>query len=121
MRHAAAALAVAPDTVLANPGPIFEQWVGIELWKRLQYLGRGALTYHRTKGGAEVDFIVELGNRLLPIDVKWTEQPSLADVGSLRAFVKDHRRRVRKAYVVCRCPRRLELDDDITAVPWWEL
>ena len=37
--------------ICANPGPVFEQWVGIELWKRLQYLGTGKLHYLRTKAG----------------------------------------------------------------------
>jgi predicted AAA+ superfamily ATPase len=43
VRHAAAGLNPSPETVKANPGPIFEQWVGIELWQRRQYLGEGRL------------------------------------------------------------------------------
>jgi hypothetical protein len=34
-----------------------EQWVGVELWKRLTYLGDGSLSHFRTKDGAEVDFV----------------------------------------------------------------
>ena len=52
VRHAAAGLDASRATVRSNPGPIFEQWVGIELWKRLQYLGTGSLHYFRTKDGA---------------------------------------------------------------------
>jgi hypothetical protein len=55
VRHAAADLPLNTATVLGNPGPVFEQWVGIELWKRLKYLDTGRLHYFRTKGGAEVD------------------------------------------------------------------
>lgn len=79
LRHTAAGLAASPHTVLANPGPIFEQWVGIELWKRLQYLGKGQLYYMRTKDGAEVDFIIEHAGEIIPIEVKWTENPSSSD------------------------------------------
>ncbi|HEX5054398.1 MAG TPA: DUF4143 domain-containing protein [Planctomycetota bacterium] len=47
VRHAAAGLEPSRVTVEANPGPIFEQWGGIELWKRLQHRGgtsgKGAL------------------------------------------------------------------------------
>ena len=59
VRHATAGLNPSRDTVLAAPGPIFEQWVGLELWKRLQYLQDGTLSYLRTKDGAEIDFIIE--------------------------------------------------------------
>ena len=45
IRHAAAGLTPSLDTVRADPGPLFEQWVGIELWKRLHYLGTGELYY----------------------------------------------------------------------------
>lgn len=38
VRHAAAGLTPSGDLVNASPGPLLEQWVGIELWKRLQYL-----------------------------------------------------------------------------------
>ena len=54
VRHAAAQLSNARDTVLADPEPLVEQWVGIEIWKRFQYRGEGALSYYRTKAGAEV-------------------------------------------------------------------
>ncbi len=39
VRHAAAEVPLDAAMVLGNPGPVFEQWVGIELRKRLQYLG----------------------------------------------------------------------------------
>ena len=49
VRNAAAELPLEIAAVRANPGPLFEQWVGIELWKRLQYLGGGKLHYLRSK------------------------------------------------------------------------
>lgn len=105
--------------VRAHPGPLLEQWVGIELWKRLQYLGTGKLHYLRTKAGAEVDFIVARGGRLIPIEVKWTERPTRGDGKHLRTFLDEHRRQSGRGYLVCRCPAPLALDDRITAVPWW--
>jgi predicted AAA+ superfamily ATPase len=121
VRHAAAELVPSHDTVLANPGPIFEQWVGIELWKRLQYLGRGRLTYLRTKSGAEIDFIVDTGERLLPIEVKWTETPDLGDARHLLSFLDEQHARAKQGYIICRCPRPLRLAERITALPWWWL
>ena len=118
VRNAAAELPLTPAAVSANPGPLFEQWVGIELWKRLQYLGQGKLHYQRTKGGAEVDFIVARGGRLVPIEVKWTERPAPADARHLLAFLRDHRSQARHGFVICRCAEPLALDDRVTALPW---
>lgn len=121
VRNAAAELPLGAAAVRANPGPLFEQWVGIELWKRLQYLGGGKVHYQRTKAGAEVDFIVARGHRLVPIEVKWTERPAREDARHLRAFLDDHPRQARHGYIVCRCREPLALDDRITALPWWQL
>jgi predicted AAA+ superfamily ATPase len=121
VRHAAAGLVPSRDTVLANPGPLLEQWVGIELRKRLAYLGKGRLSYFRTKAGVEVDFIVEHGKRLIPIEVKWTDSPSHADARSLLSFVADHPRSVARGYVVCRCDRPREIAPNVLAIPWWML
>jgi predicted AAA+ superfamily ATPase len=122
VRHAAAALPASHATVRANPGPVFEQWVGIELWKRAQYLGRGRLTYLRTKAGAEVDWIVEDGRRIVPVEVKWTDRPRRADARHLLAFLAEQgARRAPRGLLVCRCPRPLAIAPRVLAVPWWML
>jgi predicted AAA+ superfamily ATPase len=118
VRNAAAELPLEAAAVRANPGPLLEQWVGIELWKRLQYLGAGKLHYLRSKAGAEVDFIVARRGGLVPFEVTWTERPTLADAKHLLAFLGEHRRRARHGYVLCRVPEPLALDDRVTALPW---
>lgn len=119
VRHAAAGLQPGPDTVLANPGPVFEQWVGIELWKRLQYLG-GSLHHVRSKDGREIDFLVELGKDLIPVEVKWTERPSRSDARHVEAFLADHSS-AHEGFVICRCPRPQALCPGVTALPWQNL
>jgi uncharacterized protein len=119
VRHGAAGLRASPDVVAADPGPLFEQWVGIELWKRLQYLGDGTLHYLRTRDGAEVDFIVERGQEVVAFEAKWTEHPSSGDARHLRTFLQENPRRAREAFVICRCARPMRLDDRITALPWF--
>ncbi len=118
VRNAAAELPLETAAVRANPGPLFEQWVGIELWKRLQYLGGGQLHYLRSKAGAEVDFIVARADRLIPIEVKWTEHPSLGDARHLLTLLDEHPQRARHAYIICRCSAPLALTDRVTALPW---
>jgi len=71
---------------LANPSPLFEQWIGIELYKRLSYRGDAQLSYFRTASGAEVDFIIEQSGILHPIEVKWTENPTAKDARSCTSF-----------------------------------
>ena len=119
VRHAAAGLNPAPELVRANPGPVFEQWVGAELWKRLQYLGEGKLYHQRSRDGAEVDFVIEHDGTLTPIEVKWTEKPALHDARHLLTFLDEKPKEARHGYVVCRCPRPLRLHERITALPWF--
>ena len=119
VRHAAAGLPPEPNVVLANPGPLLEQWVAAELWKRLGYLGEGHLSYFRTKTGVEVDFIVEHRGKLIPIEVKWTDRPDASDARHLRGFLRDHKKVASIGYVVCRCQAPLQLHEQVTALPWF--
>lgn len=119
VRHAAAGLTASPEVVKVNPGAFFEQWVGLELWKRLQYLGEGKLSHLRTKDGAEVDFILERGGMLSPIEVKWTERPRAEDARHLLTFLDEHPRQAEQGYLVCRCSRPARIHDKITALPWF--
>ncbi len=119
VRHAAAGLSPSSDIVMANPGACFEQWVGIELWKRLQYLGEGDLFHQRTRDGAEIDFVVRHKKHLIPIEVKWTERPALQDGRHLLRFIEENPETAPQGYLVCRCPRPLRLHEKITALPWF--
>lgn len=121
VRHAAAGLRPCEETVLANPGICFEQWVALELYRRVSYAKEGSLSYFRTRDGMEIDFILEHAGRLTPIEVKWTENPSPKDARHLRTFLHEHPESATQAYVVCRCPRPAQLADNITAIPWWML
>jgi predicted AAA+ superfamily ATPase len=117
VRHAASGAKPGPDVVAADPGRFFEHWVVCELWKRLQYLGEGSLHYLRTKDGAEIDAIVDLGGDVLPIEVKWTARPSKSDATQLERFIGETRG-AHKGYVVCRCLRPAVLTPNVTAIPW---
>ena len=122
VRHVAAGLTASRDTVLANPGPIFEQWVGIELWKRTRYLGRGSLSYLRTKAGVEIDFVVNAGPKTsVPVEVKWTEHPTRHDARHLESFLDEQGRRAPVGYLVCRCERPRQITERVVALPWWAL
>ncbi|HBM15204.1 MAG TPA: hypothetical protein DD381_02495 [Lentisphaeria bacterium] len=118
VRHASAGLRCSEDTVLANPGSLFEQWVGLELLKRIKYSGEGALSYMRTASGIEIDYILELNNRYIPIEVKWTEHPDKNDTKHIDNFIKEHKKVSDRGFVICRCKYPMELSPDILAIPW---
>ena len=108
------------DVVLNDPGRFFEQWVVAELWKRLQYTGEGQLHYFCTKDGAEIDAVVESGDRIVPIEIKWTDRPSHKDARHLLRFMAETPN-ANQGYVVCRCPHPQKIADGVTALPWQHL
>jgi len=121
VRNAAAGIPLVEGSVNAAPGPLFEQWVGTQLWRKLSYGASGSLSYFRTTDGAEIDFILEQGGELIPIEVKWSENPSLKDARHLKTFIAEHGGSCKRGYIVSRCPYVLSLDNAITAIPWWAL
>lgn len=121
VRHAAAGLQPGADTVVANPGPCFEHWVGMEIHRRIQTAKQGSLSYFRTRDGMEIDFILEWDGQCIPIEVKWTENPDPQDARHVKTFLKEHSDLAREGFVICRCPRPAQLAPHITAIPWWML
>ena len=57
--------------------------------------------------------------KLVPIEVKWTENTSLSDVRHLLAFLAEHQKQARHDYLICRCRHPLVLHKRITALPWY--
>lgn len=69
----------------ADAGPLLENWVASELWKTLP---EGAtLHFWRSASGAEVDFVVAQGDRILPIEVKAGRLGRPVFSRSLRSFL----------------------------------
>ena len=58
-------------------------------------LDRAEVFYWRTTIGEEVDFVIEAGDRLLPIEVKATARPRLRDITNLRTFRAEYGERAR--------------------------
>lgn len=82
---------------------------------------RAELAYWRTSIGEEVDFVVESGNRLLPIEVKASARPRLADCAHLRTFRAEYGEKAR-AGLLLHTGNTLEwLAPDVLAAPWWKV
>jgi predicted AAA+ superfamily ATPase len=56
---------------------------------------RAELGYWRTSIGEEVDFVIETGGKLLPIQVKSTTRPRLSDAAHLRTFRTEYGKKSR--------------------------
>ncbi len=89
-------------------------------WRDSQ-VERVELAYWRTTIGEEVDFVIEAGGKLVPIEVKATSKPRLADCVHLRTFRKEYGRKAR-AGLLMHTGRTVEwLASDVLAVPWWRV
>jgi len=59
--------------------------------------------YHqRSRDGAEEEFIIEHDDGLTPIEVKWTEHPTVNDARHLLTFLHEKKQKAKRGYVVCR-------------------
>jgi hypothetical protein len=77
----------------------------------------GRLYFWRTHSGAEVDFVLEHGRRLLGIEVKRTTQPGYGDIAGLRAFLAEHPQATGGLLLHGGNEIR-RLDEKIVAAPW---
>lgn len=103
-------------------GELFEQFVGLELIRLCRLHRPGArLRFWRVPDGPEVDWILEHHGRHVPIEVKWTDRPVVADARHVATFLAEYPGKSRAGFVVCRSPRALALSDEITAIPWESL
>ncbi len=73
------------------PGALLENLVLIQMlvWRET-VVPRPEIYYWRTQGGLEVDFVIESGRRLLPIEVKASRRIRPADAAGLHAFLDEH-------------------------------
>ena len=98
-------------------GSLFEQWIGLELlrWAEQQH-SRPQIFFWRDHSGTEVDFVLKRNNELIPIEVKWTKHPTAQDINHLKIFMKEYGCKV--GFLICRTPKPMALDENITALPW---
>lgn len=114
------------DTEHAAAGPmagaIMETAVLAEIRKTLANRGVDAPIYFwRTAGGVEVDFLVQVADQLVPVEVKKTATPRPAMARPIQALQKDLRDRVGHGYVVHSGDGRTPLGPEVTAAGFSEL
>lgn len=102
-------------------GGYFETLVYLSLRGLCEVLTpRAQIYYWRTSTKREVDFVLEYGRKILPVEAKITRNPTISDAKNLLAFMEEHPR-ASQGVIVHGGNELLRLHSRILAVPWWWL
>lgn len=99
-------------------GQLFETFILHHLQVISQLMTpRARLFYWRMRTGQEVDFVLQHGRSVLPIEVKLTSKPGFDDARHVRFFMEHYQNAV--AGLVITCGQEVKrLGSKIMAVPW---
>ena len=64
-----------------------------------------------------MDWVIDEAGHYTPVEVKWTDHPSLADVRHIEVFLSEYPS-AKVGYLVCQIPRKMKLSEKIIALPW---
>tara|TARA_R110000868_G_scaffold158036_3_gene385769 strand:+ start:12127 stop:13344 length:1218 start_codon:yes stop_codon:yes gene_type:complete len=104
-----------------HKGQLLEQFVGIELLRIIREKSwMATLYYWRDNDGPEVDWVVKLDKKLIPVEVKWKDMPRDKDMRHLKTFLNEYDE-ADIGYVICRCQRPMKMAENIIALPWQQL
>jgi len=102
-------------------GDLFEHYVGNELIYQSQLsISHAKVRYWRDSAGPEIDYVLDVAHRYVPIEVKWSDKPNETDIRHIKKFLQEYSE-VDQGYVVCRTPHRYKITSNITALPWQEI
>jgi predicted AAA+ superfamily ATPase len=108
-----------PKTVAANRAwrALLETYVLQNLRAVLgAWVPAAGIYYWREHGRHEVDFVIEHGSTVLPVEVKWTSRWTESDLSGLRRF-RQLCPGARVGILACRTERVTSLGDGLFAVP----
>lgn len=77
------------------------------------------ILFWRTADGLEIDFVIEAGRRLLPIEVKSTERVKPADAKGLEAFLDEYPDLSDGGLLLYAGRETFPLTRRVLASPWW--
>lgn len=113
-----------PEHAASGPmsGAIMETAVLLEIVKTLTHRGIDPRVYFwRTQAGTEVDFVVDTGAGIVPIEVKLSATPRPAMAAAIRTFQRDMGSTAMPGYVVHPGDIQLPLGAGVSAAPFAEL
>ena len=108
--------------ILSQTGLIghrFENWFLNELGSFLDPRGEYHHIYFwRRPSGSEVDFVVQVGEKVVPFEVTYSQQPIPQKIRNLKAFLADHSH-IQQAVYLYRGPLKFDKDNKILFLPAW--
>ena len=89
-------------------------------WRDVQ-ARRPEILYWRTAAGQEVDFVIEMPKRLLPVEVKAATRVTLGDVKGLEAFLDEYADSADGGLLLYAGTETFPLTKRVLAAPWWQV
>lgn len=112
------------ETALAGPmaGPLLEGLIVSEAIKGFAAAGKRAdVFFWRSHDGLEVDLLVQIGDKLYPVEIKMTATPSLKHLEPLNRFKQTAGKdSADLGLLVCRVDKTRPLPSSNLAMPWHE-
>jgi len=111
----------APEALQGHPsfGALFETFVVLELIRQVQALPTVPAFYHfRQHSGAEVDLIVDINGKFLPVEIKAASSVGARDTLSIKAFQERLGSQAGPGLVIYAGDRVLRLNENCLAVPF---
>lgn len=120
VRNVLSRLPLEPGLIQAQKGVLFEHLIILEIIRRIRALSKNyKVCFWRTSGGAEVDCVLDMGEKIIPIEIKASQRVSLSDINGLRIFLEDYKNIAKQGYVITMGQRKEKLAENITAIPWF--
>lgn len=120
VRNALARLPLDHSLIHAQKGVLFEHAVILEIIRRVRALNKNyKINFWRTAGGAEVDCVVDMGNTVIPIEIKSSRVISQSDISGLKMFLNDYQKIAKQGLVVTMGEKKEKITENITAIPWF--
>ncbi|MBM4047720.1 MAG: ATP-binding protein [Planctomycetes bacterium] len=99
-------------------GPSWEGWLIEQLWRQASLMEPPPrFHYWRTQAGAEVDLVLELGSRLVPIELKYAAQIGSMELRGMRQFLGDFPIQAAAGFVLYRGKEVRRVEANIWLVP----
>ncbi|MFH1018333.1 MAG: ATP-binding protein [Pseudomonadota bacterium] len=98
-------------------GKLFETWIISEVQKIIfNQRSAAKLFYWRTLAGAEVDLVLEVQGKLIPIEIKAGPRPASRLLKGIRQFMTDFGEKAPFGLVICSIDRPTEIAPKVFAV-----
>lgn len=97
---------------------VIGQWLRWNNWLQPS----ASLWYWQDQSKNEIDLIIDYQGRLIPIEIKWKEKPSVKDIKGITAFQKMYGSSVNSfSYIACNTNGTFNITDQVIAKNGWDI